>query len=110
MKTGKTVCPSCFLLERHTFCTSSWFLCKSSLPGPDARTLYKRNHFLVFLRCVSLEIWNFTEITDFTHFHGILWNSMKCHEIPRISQKSVIFIEAATSSGAARAPETLVFL
>ena len=92
------------------FCTSSWFLCKSSLPGPDARTLDKRNDFLVFLRCVSLEIWNFTEITDFTHFHGILWISMKFHEIPRISQKSVIFIEAATSSGAARAPETLVFL
>ena len=85
-------------------------LCRSGPSGPDARILYKRNLFLVFLRCVSLEIWNFTEIMDFTHFHGILWISMKFHEIPQILQKSVILIQAATSAGAARAPETIVFL
>ncbi len=47
---------------------------------------------------------------DFTHFHGILWISMQFHEIPRIAPKKVILIQAATSAGAARAPETLVFL
>ncbi len=82
-RTWKSVCRWCFLLERHTSRTPSWSLCRSRLSGPDARTFYKRINFLVFLRCVSLEIWNFTEIMDFTHFHGILWISMKFHEIDK---------------------------
>ena len=103
MKTWKSVCHWFLFIGVNYSLYFFTVLCRSGLSGPDARILYKRNLFLVFLRCVPLEILHFTEITDlhiFIEFYGIPWNS----------QKNAILIQAATSAGAARAPETIVFL